>query len=399
MKNELVKVINTFYTNTLKTAGGSKTKTPEDQNLYLLAFFGLIRSGYPFTITEVSSSQTDDGDGQGKSQAKPVHGNRKSENSGDQSVKPEKKEVVNIVIDDIGYTCDVDILTDRFGKEFITLTSEAKNKTEQILERTSAEDDDHDFVMPFVKFEDQHTAEKTETPKPARSEKKDADKKPDIPYIEQDKSYPDDGPDRKEYDSFLFNSHEIVVTFVDGCRSQYSATVYPVYMNMKDSLAADIFVVVTDHDGKIRCGMSSMSNSGQKGVNAEFDDCTLIIRGEWKNGKFVSKCGILSTIDNKQASLKEKVTYIEPTKRTSSFYLRHRGEDGTYLNVFPLSLLRNNPVTGLAPSVVMVEDGYSRKIYSGNNNTYLSLWYDGSQKRIDIFWAGNALNISISDPE
>ena len=45
------------------------------------------------------------------------------------------------------------------------------------------------------------------------------------------------------------------------------------------------------------------------------------------------------------------------------------------------------------------EDGVSRKIYAGSSDTHLSLLFDGTQKNVEIFWAGNALNVHAEEDE
>lgn len=374
MKNEIGTSPNTFYINLLKKISPHKGRNPEDDNIYILAFFGMIRSGVPFTITEIPKEKEIQKDGKvGKKSVSAVVGEDKVE-------EMPKTRMINIVVGDTGYSCEEALLEERFGKEFENL--------ETLYKEQDIPSQEDDFVMPFVHFEEEEQPEvvKKETLKEAMSEMK---KK--IPYIESDAKYPDDLYGLKDYCSFLFNSHDIFVAFENGKRKHYTAIVYPLYMNTEDAITTDIFVVMFDELGKIRCGMSDMGNEGQKGVISPFDECSLIIRGEWREGQFFSKCGIFSTVDGVKASCKEKVTYIKPTKRTSTFYLRCKGSDGTYLNVLPLTLLKNNPNSGLAPVAVIHEDGYSRKIYSGDATTNLSVWFDGSQKQISIYWAGNNL--------
>lgn len=89
------------------------------------------------------------------------------------------------------------------------------------------------------------------------------------------------------------------------------------------------------------------------------------------------------------------MTKIRPSVRTSSFYLRYKGSDGTFLNVFPLSLLRNDAKTGLAQTVMMVEDGNMRKLYAVDGNTHFSIAFDGSQQLVEAYWSGNALRLDL----
>ena len=77
--------------------------------------------------------------------------------------------------------------------------------------------------------------------------------------------------------------------------------------------------------------------------------------------------------------------------------MRHKGNDGTYLNVFPLTYLRNDGSSGLAPAVLMVEDGKERKLYTSEGNTRFSMFYDDSQKTIGVYWAGNDLHLLMED--
>ena len=102
---------------------------------------------------------------------------------------------------------------------------------------------------------------------------------------------------------------------------------------------------------------------------------------------------------NGQAYISDKTIKVRPTRRTSSFYMRMVGENGDVLDVFPRTLLHNNPRTGLAPVVVMIEDGTKRQLYTSENDNYYDLWFDGKQQRVDIYWAGNSLNIMSGEAE
>ena len=76
-----------------------------------------------------------------------------------------------------------------------------------------------------------------------------------------------------------------------------------------------------------------------------------------------------------------------------------RGETARASSVFPLQLLRNDPESGLASAVIMIEDGQDRKIYSMESDTYLSLWFDNGQKQVSTYWQGNFLNAHIQAEE
>lgn len=377
MNAELTKTINTYYCNLIQSTSANRSEKVEDGNIYLLAFWGILKCGYPFTVTDIEPD-TD----------KAIEKDLQSE---EQSKEEAAGRLIRISINDTIYTCEEALLASKFGKDIVSVILDDKSANRNRLP------DSDDFVLPYVKFDDDSQDEgkiNTDKEEPVRDQPLKANR---IAYIQNDPKYLDDPTDKKEYDSFLFNTHDIQVTFENGRKIKYTAIVYPIYMSTDDSLATDIFCIVSDENGNIRCAMSDMSETSQKGVTAEFAEITLIIRGEWANGNFQSNCKVLSVPSGAHAALREKVTYIKPSNRTSSFYLRHKGADGSWLNVFPLSLLRNDAVTGLAQSVLMVEDGNSRKVYAVDVNTHYAVAFDGSQKIVEVFWSGNSLHISIED--
>ncbi len=384
MNAELTKTINNYYCNVVRTSAPDRTGSKEDANLYLLAFWGLVKCGYPFRVAEDTRSEdgVEAGDGH-----KP---GKEEVSAGSQPSDTLPKRIVQLMIDDVLYTCEEERLAARFGSEFVSAILDA-----QPLPVDSDKNEDDDFNLPFARFdEDEKEKHGPSAGKEPISQKAPNEPVSRIPYVKSDSRFPDDMPGRKEYDTFLFNYHDIKVAFDNGTSKTFSAIVYPVYMDMDDTLAADILCVITDEKGRSRCGMSDMSSAGQKGVNAEFDGLTIIVRGEWAGGEFFSDCKILSVAEGK-AALKDKMTKIRPSVRTSSFYLRYKGSDGTFLNVFPLSLLRNDAKTGLAQTVMMVEDGNMRKLYAVDGNTHFSIAFDGSQQLVEAYWSGNALRLDL----
>ena len=386
-----------FYINILTTMQDNiQDKTPEEKNLYMLSFFGLLRSGYPHQVTETEIIENVEEDP--KKKKKDTKKKTKKNNVKVQEVQEEdnptiKKIIrtVNIVIKHKGYSMDENELRAMFGKQYDLVMNPVVPEEDY----DPHDKDNDDFILPEFPEEGDDTEKRQDSS--VKSNVPAAKTKKTIPYIQSDSNYPDDKDGSKDYDTFLFNSHNIKVTYSNGSHETFTAAVYPLTMDTSDTIAADIFVIVTDEQGRIRSGMSDMDAGGQKGVVAEFENCSLIIRAEWRGGKFISKANIFSTPYGIKAFATERVSSIEPTRKTSSFYLRIKGNNGNYLNVFPMSLLHNDPSTGLAATVVMIEDGYSRKIYSGDTKTYLSLWFDKSQKKINIFWAGNSLNVAMEE--
>lgn len=375
---DLIKVINSYYTNTLLKIGSQNRENTEDDNLYYLSFWGLLRCGYPFTLAENAIED------------------QESDNAGEKAEGSEAvtEKVVRISLDDKIFSCGIDALKERFGTKTVSVMLDDRPGIGSVEENG----DDDEIVLPYADFGDKDDTSVNGEHKEEAKQREAKQPKNLIHYIPSDSRYPDDPVDRKEYDTFLFNSHSIDISFHDGRKAHFEAVVYPVYMDESDSLATDIFVIVSDEIGRIRSGMSDMEQNGQKGVSVEFEGLRLIFRGEWKGGRFQTNCKIMSYFDSTmKLSLKEKVVYVVPSNRTSSYYLRHKGKDGTYINVFPLKVLKNDNVTGLVPSALIIEDGNSRKIYTSDSNMRYLLGYDGQQQIISVFWRGPSLHISLDN--
>ena len=112
MKNEIGTSSNTFYINLLKKISPYRGRSPEDDNIYILAFFGMIRSGVPFTITEVPKEKEIQKDCKaGKKSALPA-------SEEDKTDERSMTRMINIVVGSTGYSCEESLLEERFGKEF-----------------------------------------------------------------------------------------------------------------------------------------------------------------------------------------------------------------------------------------------------------------------------------------
>ena len=415
-KNEMTK----FYIDTLKNANLKKGTTQEGLNLYMLSFFGLLRCGCPFEIREdVIEEMPVEGTGKGKPKSgssgkntknskeaaakdkKAANKNASSKNkpSSEKSSRPKEeqdepdtiavktKKVIYIIIDRKGYGCDEDDLKAMFGQQYEDVVDK-KNIVQD-------DEDDLDISLPAVdwgSYDDDEDEEKTEV---GTLEVQGAERIDLIPF---DGRFPDDEMFSKEYDSFLFDAHQAAISITNGETHKCNAVVYPLGLASQNIPAADIFVVTTDEEGNMRTGMSEWKENGQKFVTIEYDSYTLVFRGEWKNEKFTSSCALYATMDGEKARISTKVRHITPTRNTSSFFMRNKASDGAVMNVFPLSLLHNDVQSGLAPCVVVMEDGYTRKIYSADGtNSYMSIWFDRSQKKVEVYWAGNALHVHMDE--
>ena len=372
--------LDNFYIDTLKFSKNHDMSLPENKALYKLAFFGLMRDGYKFSIRKEQP------------QPLPEDKNNKAKTKKTEADEPPINTVV-LLINDTGYSCLESDLKLMFGDMYDELLAKKHHET------ISATEDDEPFFIPNVYADNPNQEEKQEKPKADTVKAAaPAHKAITLPYIAFDSHYENDPDGRKEYDSFLFDEHTVDAVLSNGDKKHYDAIVYPLTMNTENQRSTDILVIMTDDTGKIRTGMSKTGDAAQKSVTLEFDEISFIVRAYWSDGDFRTNISLLSSA-NGHAYISDKTIKVRPTRRTSSFYMRMVGENGDVLDVFPRTLLHNNPRTGLAPVVVMIEDGTKRQLYTSENDNYYDLWFDGKQQRVDIYWAGNSLNIMSGEAE
>lgn len=372
--------LDNFYIDTLKFSKNHDMSLPENKALYKLAFFGLMRDGYKFSIREE------------RPQPLTEDKNNKAKVKKAEMDEPPINTVV-LLINDTGYSCLESDLKLMFGDMYDELLKQKHHET------ISSAENEEPFFIPDVYADNPNQEEKQEKPKADTVKAAaPAHKAITLPYIAFDSHYENDPDGRKEYDSFLFDEHTVDAVLSNGDKKHYDAIVYPLTMNTENQRSTDILVIMTDDTGKIRTGMSKTGDAAQKSVTLEFDEISFIVRAYWDDGDFRTNISLLSSA-NGQAYISDKTIKVRPTRRTSSFYMRMVGGNGDVLDVFPRTLLHNNPRTGLAPVVVMIEDGTKRQLYTSENDNYYDLWFDEKQQRVDIYWAGNSLNIMSGELE
>ena len=127
----------------VRTSAPDRTGSKEDANLYLLAFWGLVKCGYPFRVAEDTRSEdgVEAGDGH-----KP---GKEEVSAGSQPSDTLPKRIVQLMIDDVLYTCEEERLAARFGSEFVSAILDA-----QPLPVDSDKNEDDDFNLPFARFDE-----------------------------------------------------------------------------------------------------------------------------------------------------------------------------------------------------------------------------------------------------
>lgn len=377
--------LNDFYIKTLLFSEKIKDKVPEKKNLYLDAFFGLVRNGYHYDVEEKFPDKGHKHLLEGKKNK-----GKKTEDIFDAnpSITGDPVRTLVIKIDDEYYRCPEVDLQYAFGTLYEKVTASKKKK--KVV-------NDVDILLPdiyskgYVEKAEKDVAIATGTAAPAEEEKV------LIPYVAFDTNYPSDGDNFKEYDTFLFNYHETRVRFRNGKERIYKTYVYPLNPDMSDILATDIVAVMIDPEGNIRPNISEPGPAGQKSVNEEFKDITLVVRGGWEDRKFTSSVALMSYkgTDDEPVVVDPEPQHVIATKRTSAFYLRHIEENGNVLNVFPLGLLRNDSRSGLAPCVMMIEDGKTRTMYLSGDNNPIAMTLNKKSVLASAYWTGTRLNLGI----
>lgn len=390
MSSGLQTMLNTFYIDTLKDADSISNNVPEKRNLYLSAFFGLMRNGHKFDVVEEKPKAAPKIEPDPKKKKK---GSKKMEEffADDPTENLEPVRTLVMLINGKGYRCPEVDLQYAFGPMYDQVVGGEKKPYHNPY--LSTQDDAIPLPDLYANADEEEkkaeVAVHKDAPAPVPVEKP---KKQVMPYLGINPKFENDDADMKAYDSFLFNIHHYKVK-ANGKEQTYTFNVYPLLPDTADCMATDILVVAQDEQGRIRPVMSDPKDGHQKSVQIEFDDISFIVRAHWEEEHFVSSISILSTKDGKQPIASDDLMPVIPTHRTSSFYLRHIANNGNVLNVFPLTLLRNDTQTGLAPVIYMAEDGQSRKLFSSGDNTYVSMYFAGSEIHAYAYWTGNLLQV------
>lgn len=389
----VINALNTLYIDTLKDTERIKDEVPEKKNLYLSSFFGLMRNGHKYEVVEEKPKKKPVEEPDSKKKKKSKKMDEFFED--DPTQKIETTYSIVMLIDGKAYRCPEVDLKFAFGNMYDTVTGGPQKKQKNLYLNKN-----DDVFLPDV-YADTDTnkevpAAETDKslPMPAAVAKPQP-KKSVLPYLGVNSKFDNDDEDAKVYDSFLFNTHTSTVRMKDGQVQTYQFVIYPLLPDMDDCMTTDVLVISQDENGRTRTAMSDFRKGYQKSVSIEYDNVSFIIRAHWEDGMFVSSVAVLSATEGEQPIFNDKITPTIPTHQTSSFYLKHTAPNGNVLNVFPLTLLRNDPQTGLAPVIFMVEDGQTRKLFSSGDNTYVSLYFAGKEVNTYAYWSGNLLQVSV----
>jgi len=356
--------------------------TVERFNIYKFCFMGLLRTGYPCKVVQHEKTVELD---------KNEVVSKKKKNAAILNTPDViKEDFVVVEIDENYYECKLNFLKEIYGDEVYSYIN-GKTKSKKRMDHDG--DEEGNIIIPDVSFDD----DDDDAPKKEVKVKKEK-KSTVVPYIKNDDNYPDDPENAKSYLSLLYNYHEIKVKTTKK-ESMYKCYVYPLFMDDKDAITTKIVAIVTTWDmSRVRCGFSSLSEKKSNGVTIEIDKINFMIRGKWEDGEFITSVNLIKN-EETNTTMTDKMKQEVPAKntRTSSFYQRVRGEDGSYINIFPLGVLRNDQETGIAPAILLVETEEGKITATQKSNGEFSVMFDGSVKTIQSYWQGNDLICNIVD--
>ena len=391
-KTSIIDTMNQFYIETIQDSARIDSETPEKKNLYLTAFFGLMRNGHKYRVLEEQPKKT-----------QPIivedsEKKKKKKKQDDESIAALMEDTdpiryIVMTLNGVVYKCPELDLKYAFSSMYdkVVETTSVKKKKRKLI-------DDDDFFLPDVYANDEPEETTTEIAldRHATANVQPLKKNITLPYIGINPKYDNDEVDNKTYDSFLFNMHTSKVRFKNGEEKDYQFVIYPLYPDTDDNPSADVMVIATDEDRRTRAVLSDPAEGRQKSVSIEFEEITFIVRAYWEDETFITSVSVLSTPTGESPILRDKCRSCLPTKRTSTFYLRHIGMNGDVLNIFPTELLRNDASTGLAHVVFMLEDGQERKVYIPGDDSYVSLFFSEQHIHAGAYWVGNMLSVEIN---
>ena len=380
---------------------------PETENLYLLAFIGLLREGYPYNRKShiemddfVPESPLIEKTEEKEKKKKGLFGSSKKQKPDSSVYEPinnrkDRETIFTITHNGDVFECKERKLSDMFGTLFTDLvyskdgtpvTTNTSGGIKLIQPNFDEEDPDD------IPEEDMFSKKKMTEKKNRRT----------IPIIQNNPNLPDDPYGRKSDDSFLYDKYELAISVPqDGKMKQKTCMVfiYPLIMTEQDTIISDIMVYVEDSDNRIRAKSSSVEEGDSKIVTIDFTQYKLYIKGRWEKGEFISEVILEDdkTQKNKAVLININKSEIRPEKKTSSYYQRIKGKTGEYLDVFPLTIGKNIDETGIAPVAVILEDSKDRSVLTRAGNGVISVIFEGKKKTVTSYWEGSELITEVED--
>ena len=202
-----------------------------------------------------------------------------------------------------------------------------------------------------------------------------------IPEFGHDGRYKDDTPNKKAFDTFLCNQHDITINSELGSGIIHFF-VYPLSVKLNEK-ATDIFVIA-ESGGICRTAISRGITSS---LEIEFEKIAFAVRGSFENGDFTSMIRPL-TADIVENYQEELIPHI-PSIRTSATYMQTIVADRIMCNVFPAKFTGNYQNTGLCPAGIVIWRNKQLEIVTPNSEGSFTIKGDhGDDIALITYWTG-----------
>lgn len=273
-------------------------------------------------------------------------------NSGEEEPETEQKPDINEEIK-LFFGSEID------GKDEIKKSGEEKPKEGEIKKEPEAEKKEMD-------------------------DSKTEDKDIRLPELPVDSSYENDKQGIKDENSFIYDIHKIRCTS-KGKEIAIDVYVYP--LSVKENERAEDIFVAASKGTQIRAAVSKGKTSS---LRLDIDTVSVICRGRWENGEFISQVTAINGID--KDSQTEKVKKVRRTTFTSTTYFRAELKNAV-LAVFPASKKgKNDDSLGTAPSALLIRQENEIKILTPTAEGTFRI----GNLSIEPYWLPGAFHVDIN---
>lgn len=339
---------------------------PEVDLCYGLSIINLIRNGVPFKLSHTQVVED-------KKQT-PFIG-IVSESTGKET--PPEPDILTIKdIDNKEHNIPCHILKQLMKQEYATLILKEENNPLGQADMMNISVPAYSEVEDNTAREDNTDAVSTENDKDNNDIVNSDENR--LPIFGENERYRKDKSKEKYASTFLYNQHDIRIDFGEEGIGKITFYVYPLDVKT-DSNISDI-MVVAESGGLVRAAISRGQSSA---VKIEYDQFPFIIRGRWKEGKFLSEINSLDAdLVNKMT---DTVTSHIPENWTSTTYFKTEYHS-TYFFAFP-ARYGENESTGYALTAMAVLDHDNLTIYTPQpDGGYEITCADGTALEIGLYW-------------
>lgn len=272
-----------------------------------------------------------------------------------------------------------------------SLVSEEITKEDVKIDIPSVNIIEHD--SPVIDYEKELTKQQEELQQKQKTETQEKNESVETPTVIDDKQenvnvISNNDCDLNEQEEKYMNTFFYDQYLMEMGDKKIRINIYPLEYLDNDPIATNICVALKTSEGKYRGFISSTENSSGKSLKVIIEGVKFMIKGTWKNGKFIT---YLRPLENCNIKI-QPVRQVRPDKQTkySHCYFEYKG---TKIRIFPADF-KNDEKTGIAGCILYSED--EKNIFLPNqsheipfskqtNETMLTYWI-GNDKNTKLVW-------------